>query len=176
MKMKLVFSFVLTTILIVLIAGCGQQGTNNPTGVTGGIGEIADNPSGSLIGTWYSENIEEDWKDVLYFTFNSDGSFLLEIYEYEMYGGEWNLDYYESTNGAYEVDDNQLTLYYGGTVNFTYSIQGDSLTLYLEGEPLTFTRFYGNREVQPLSDPVDENINSNKDHKSALKHLAKTGS
>jgi hypothetical protein len=178
MKTRLVCSFVLAILLIAFISGCGQRGMNNPTGVTGGIGQIADNPGGggSLIGTWYSEDINEDWKDVWYLTFNTDGSFSDERYIYEMYAGEWYLDYVYSWNGSYQVNGNQLILNYDDedAIYLTYSIQGDSITLYFDGGYVTLTRYYDDKETKKSVSKDETNINSTRHHNSFLKHFAET--
>ena len=151
--------FVLVSFL--LITGCGQAGNNNPAGVTGGIGEIADNPGGGgnaddLIGTWFYEEIENDrdsYKYQIYLTFNNDGTFSEEWRDFY-----WDEDYddwimYDSyfDNGVFSVSGNQLTITYNDGYSFTatYLVNGDELTLsgYIEEDDeyftMTFTRYYG---------------------------------
>ena len=161
--MKKNYLYVLTVIVtsLLLITGCGQNGTNNPAGITGGIGEIADNAGGGngggddLIGTWmYEEIFTRDYMR-LYYTFSSNGEFMFEYEEY--YDGEYD---YDTFYGTYTVSGNQLSITIEGDIDyFTFSISGNQLALTYDGETLIFTRVSSKSYIQ--NENVEHSSNSN---------------
>ena len=150
MKKSYFYVFMLILAFIVFLTGCGQQGTNNPLGVTGGIDNIGG--GSGIIGTWLYEgnidpslkHLEETYKTQIYLTFNSDGTYLYEDYEYNWNedSEEWELDDQYSETGNYSVSGDQLTIMNsGGEFTNTFSISGDELTLYNDdGSYLIFIR------------------------------------
>ena len=109
------FLFVFAATL--LLAACDDDG---------GSGSGKGNGSGGgIVGTWGDSEATEYWL----FTFDSDGSYSCEVYDY------FEKDYYTEEWGSYETDDNKLTLSWedrlgdSGVSVGTYSTRGDELTI-----------------------------------------------
>lgn len=109
------FLFVFAATL--LLAACDDDG---------GSGSGKGNGSGGgIVGTWGDSEATEYWL----FTFDSDGSYSCEVYDY------FEKDYYNEEWGSYETDDNKLTLSWedrlgdSGVSVGTYSTRGDELTI-----------------------------------------------
>ena len=109
------FLFVFAATL--LLAACDYDG---------GSGSGKGNGSGGgIVGTWGDSEATEYWL----FTFDSDGSYSCEVYDY------FEKDYYTKEWGSYETDDNKLTLSWedrlgdSGVSVGTYSTRGDELTI-----------------------------------------------
>jgi hypothetical protein len=158
---KSYFCIIAASLLILaFMTACGQTGTNNPTGITGGPSEIAGNSNG-LVGTWYYVN-EDPYNDRYesYLTFDPNGNFEIEDYYYYWsdYSEAWVLDDYYQWEGIYEVDGNLLIMEFddfNDEITFTFVIDGDELTLNFDGDSVTFVRYYGSSSNNKVtnSDP-----------------------
>lgn len=109
------FLFVFAATL--LLAACDDDG---------GSGSGKGNGSGGgIVGTWGDSEATEYWL----FTFDSDGSYSCEVYDY------FEKDYYTEEWGSYETDGNKLALSWedrlgdSGVSVGTYSTRGDELTI-----------------------------------------------
>lgn len=153
--------------ILAFITACGQTGTNNPTGITGGPGEIVN--SNSIVGSWY--RMYEEPYDYMFeeiFTFFPDGNFEIEDYYYYWsdYSEEWILDDYTQLEGVYEVDGNLLILEFddfNDEFTFTFVVNGDELTLNFDGDSITFIRYFGSSSNNKVtnSDPEMPIIETN---------------
>lgn len=159
MKSKYTYLCIGIILVLALLVGCGQTGSNNPAGITGGPGEIAPNPGGGsaaeLVGTWLYVvyyDYRQDYKLEEYLTFYSNGEYDIIDYWYywDDYYENWVLEDVYSVEGTYSVSGNQITLYYEGVeLLVTYSISDDQLTLTMydpeddEYYSITFIRYYG---------------------------------
>ena len=101
----------LILLFISIIIGCGQVGTNVPTGILGGIEEDMSN---NIIGSWMQEgNLEEtgkgNYREILNFTESNfektlQGEFIQYVYLH--FDGEESYEYWN--NGSFTLIENVL--------------------------------------------------------------------
>ncbi len=139
--MKNIHSILWILILIAaLVAGCGQGNGNNPYGVTGGgnsgygvgvnLDEEENNPNpdtGSIVGTWRHD---ADTNEYVLITFNSDGTFIIGLFEDGSYIG--------GSDGTYRISGNTITITYPDSESITLSFSLNGNTLIIDGD--TFYR------------------------------------
>jgi len=146
MKTKLMF-----VLLFVLILGCGQVGTNTPTGVTGGVDE---NNTNTILGSWIrGDNPNANSKDIFFeifkFTANSSerdvyGDFVIYDYYFDDTDGVEEFWYY----GNFSLTENMLTLFFddGGYYGVPFEVNllaGKLKLIDPEGNILSYDRYYG---------------------------------
>lgn len=170
MKKRYLNLILIYLLFVVFITSCGQRGTNNPAGITGGPGSSGSN---SIVGTWYRvyEDPDYDYMFEEFFTFNTNNTLLYELHEYEWddWDEEWYLDYYEETEGVYEINGNQITIELDNgyePFTFDFSINGDELRFYYGEQFITFTRYYGTYENNSTTNSNPDDLSTKSDIKS----------
>ena len=139
--MKRYISFLIVSLLAILICSCAQWGGDTPLGITGGgsegygknndlnLPDISGGVDPELVGSWSTP--EAYYYAV--FTFNADGTFSIAEY----YGGD--LD--EITEGTWSVSGSNITLTVDGYSEvIPYSINGDILTVDYHGDTVVLHR------------------------------------